>query len=373
MKVIYNLFILLLTSFLLLSCENFMDIHKDYIEGGEIIYAPKPDSVSFIAGKGQILFRGWVYNGVNVEKLIVKWNNGNDSVAIPAQFKTGMDSLEMMLTDMEEKSYTFQIYTIDNFGHLSLTVTDFGSSYGDIYASSLIDRRIKSIGLTDMIGTVEWFSAPEGIIFNEVRYKHSNGVTSIARVPDTEFSTVLSPRPTANSELEYRSLYIPESESVDTFYTAWVKYPDLFPATFIYDKSNWKIESFSDDKPSDGGGVNTLIDNNLDSYWHSQWGPDIAVPHWAIIDMVSPKKIAYFDVYRRNGSTDTKTVQLFASNNSDPDSSEWVEIGQGVFTSGNKLTIQATSDFEGRYLKVYLPDSNRPPFTSVAEIYVYGN
>lgn len=373
MNVIYRLFILLFTSFLLVSCDNFMDIHKEYIEGGEIIYAPKPDSVSFIAGREQILFRGWVYNGVNVEKVIVKWNNGNDSLIIPVQFNTGMDSIEVMLTNMEEKSYTFQVYTIDNYGHHSLILTDFGSSYGDVYASSLMDRRIKSVGLTDVNGTIEWFSAPEGIIYNEVRYTQSSGDLLVTRVPNTEFSTVLTPRPAANSEFEYRSLYIPESESVDTFYTAWVKHADLFPATFPYDKVNWSVVSFSDHKPSDGGGVGTILDNNLDSFWHSEWQPDMPLPHWAIVDMESPKKIAYFDIYRRKGNTDTKTVQLFASNDSDPDSPDWVLIGEGVFTSGDKMTIQAISDFEGRYLKVYLPDSNRAPFTSVAEIYVFGN
>jgi hypothetical protein len=89
--------------------------------------------------------------------------------------------------------------------------------------------------------------------------------------------------------------------------------------------------------------------------------------------MASPKKIAYFDIYRRRGNTDAKTVQLFVSNTDDPDSPDWVEIGEGVFTSGDKLTIEATSTFQGRYLKLYLPDSNRAPFTSIAEVYVYGN
>lgn len=372
MKIINRLILIIISFVVLYSCEDFMDIHKKYIEDGEIIYSQKPDSVSFIAGKNRILFRGWMYNGVNVKNLNILWNNGSDSISVPVSFNTGMDSIEIMIPDMPEKSYTFDIYSIDNFGHKSLKVTDFGSSYGDFYASSLIDRRIKNVDLTDKSGIIEWFSAPEGLIYNEVRYERSDGEFSVKRVPDSIFTTVLTPRPASNTILEYRSLYIPERESVDTFYTDWVDYIDPFPATFLYDRSNWSIADFSDDKPSDGGGVATLIDGNLETYWHSQWGPDIPLPHWAIIDMESPKQIAYFDVYRRSGSTDTKTVQLFVSNNSDPDSEDWVEIGEGVYTSGNKLTIEATTDFAGRYLKIYLPDSNRAPFTSVAEIYVYG-
>ncbi len=47
--------------------------------------------------------------------------------------------------------------------------------------------------------------------------------------------------------------------------------------------------------------MNTLIDGNLDSYWHSQYDPHAPLPHWAIIDMASDKSISYFEVYREKG------------------------------------------------------------------------
>ena len=147
-----------------------MDIHKQYIEDGEIIYAPKPDSIAFIGGHNRILFRCWMYNGINVKTINVSWNDGMDSLSIPVTFKTEMDSLEIMLSDMPEKSYTFHTHSVDNFGHHSLIVTNFGSSYGDIYISSLTNRRIKGLSLTDKFGTIEWFSAPEGLIANEIKY-----------------------------------------------------------------------------------------------------------------------------------------------------------------------------------------------------------
>ena len=372
MKVINKLFLIVISFVIITSCEDIMDIHKVYIEQGEIIYAQKPDSISFIAGKNRVLFKGWMYNAVNIKTLNILWDNGVDSISIPVSFNTGMDSIEVIIPDLPEKSYTFNVYSTDNFGHRSLNLTNFGSSYGDIYTSSIIDRRIKSIGLTDKAGVIDWFSAPEGLIYNEVRYELTNGEKLVVRVSDSIFTTSLSPLPASSTVLEYRSLYIPEEESVDTFYTEWVDYLNPFPATFLYDRTNWTIAGFSDDKPSDGGGVGTLIDGDLSTYWHSQWGPDVPLPHWAIIDMESPKQIASMDIYRRAGSGDTKTVQLFISNSSDPNSDDWLAIGEGVFVSGDKITIESISDFAGRYLKILLPDSNRPPFTAVAEIYVYG-
>jgi hypothetical protein len=36
------------------SCDDMMDTHRKYLEGGEIIYAPKVDSLVFHNGKGRV-------------------------------------------------------------------------------------------------------------------------------------------------------------------------------------------------------------------------------------------------------------------------------------------------------------------------------
>ena len=69
MKRIYSLAILAASILSFTSCEDFMDIHEEYIEGGEIIYAPKPDSIAFIAGKERILFFCRTYNSPNVKSV----------------------------------------------------------------------------------------------------------------------------------------------------------------------------------------------------------------------------------------------------------------------------------------------------------------
>ena len=54
MKKVYALIAFVISVLSITSCDDFMDVHKEYIEGGEIIYAPKPDSLRFIAGKERI-------------------------------------------------------------------------------------------------------------------------------------------------------------------------------------------------------------------------------------------------------------------------------------------------------------------------------
>lgn len=363
-------FLMLLLTFGI-SCEDFMEIHKEYIEGGEIVYAPKPDSVAFVAGQNRVLFRGWIYNGVNVKSINVRWNSGQDSISIPVTFNTEMDSIEVIIDNLPEKSYTFDVYSIDNFGHRSLTVTNFGSSYDELYAVTLMPRRIKSISLTEEEGLIEWFAAAEGLVGNEVKYVKTDGTTAIAYMDASAYSIGIDVK--AGTEFEHRSLYIPEEEAIDTFYTAWTKHPQLFPSVYLFNRDEWEVLQVSDQKESDGGGMHTLIDGDLGSYWHSQWGPELPLPHWAIIDMKSSKSVAFMELYRRNGSTDTKTIQIYLGDDPDPAAAGWVLCGENEFTTGDKLRVDMAEGSSGRYIKINLPNSNRNPFTSVAEVYVYGN
>jgi len=375
MKRIYSLAILAASILSFTSCEDFMDIHEEYIEGGEIIYAPKPDSVSFIAGKGRVLFNCRTYNAPNVRSIDVYWNDGLDSLIIPVELKTGYDSISVILDNLEEKSYTFNIQTTDNFGHKSLFMTDFGTSYGDTYQATLNDRLIESLSLSDQEGTIKWYYAPQYLVRSEIRYVKKDGSQAIAKVPSTD-DLVLLPDVKSGSTFEYRSLYIPEAAAIDTFATAWKEYETPFPTEYKYDRSLWKVLSVSDVSTSEGGGMDALIDDDLRTYWQSAYeGGDAPLPHWAVIDMQTPKKISKVELYRRTGNKDTKSIELYVSEHPEAETADWIKIGTAVFDEGDSSSITLPETIgagKGRYLKLLLPDSNREPYTSVAEVYVYG-
>jgi hypothetical protein len=111
--------------------------------------------------------------------------------------------------------------------------------------------------------------------------------------------------------------------------------------------------------------------------WQSKWSGGAAQPpHWLIIDLGQPLNLVKIELYRRVGAVvDTKTVQLSVSNDPNPDGT-WKSIGMLNYsgTVGDDLrTLDITpdTDTDGRYLKLYLPDSNRFPYVQLAEIYIY--
>ena len=261
MKKIQSSLLIIMALSVLVSCEDFMDVHEEYIGGGEIIYSPKTDSIAFVAGRERIMFRFWLYNSPNVKSVNLYWNNDLDSLIVPVTPTTGLDSTDVILPDMPEKSYTFNVRTVDKYGHVSLTMTDFGTSYGEFFQSSLAHRRIRDVSITDKGGEISWFSAAEDLVGNEIRYETNEGAKAVVWMPASE-NSILCPGAKTSSTFEYRSLFIPEEQAIDTFAVEWTVYETPFPAIYQYDKSGWTVVGYSDQEVSDGGGVTSLLDEN---------------------------------------------------------------------------------------------------------------
>lgn len=376
MKKLYNSTLILLLILFGTSCEDFMDIHKDYIKDGEIVYAPKADSIQFIAGKERVEFVFWLENSPNVKTVDLYWNSRNDSLIIPVTPTAGLDSFYFTVPNLPEGAYTFDVKTTDNFGHSSLYLTGFGNTYGEFYQSSLANRRVRGIDFTEEGNIINWFSALDGMLWTDIKYTTNDGKTNTIRL-DRDVQSILCPDSKVGTNFEYSSSFIPEELSIDTFSVAWEQYPGKFISK--YDRSGWSVLAVSDEKESDGGGKNTLIDDDLGSYWHSFYGdPNAPLPHWAVIDMTSAKKIAKIETYRRPGNGDAKTIQYFVGPDPDANASTWTKIGETNFASGkDRIDINITNSSStlslGRYLKLVVTDSNNSPHSSIAEIYVYGD
>ncbi|MDR2425020.1 MAG: DUF4998 domain-containing protein [Prevotellaceae bacterium] len=126
--------------------------------------------------------------------------------------------------------------------------------------------------ISGLLAEIQWYGAPDDFFCSEIRYTDINSNTAIVRTFPNEMQTSC-PNIKVGTEIETRSLYLPNN-SIDTFYVEWER---IVPVV-RFNKSGWSIVAFSDQREDDGGGVNSLIDDNLDNYWHSQWGPNAPLP-----------------------------------------------------------------------------------------------
>lgn len=406
---------------LLWSCDNMMDVHKPFMEGGEKVYTQKLDEFNFFAGHNQVYFKFYMANTTNIKSVDLYWDE--DSLIIPMP-PHGWSLVTVPAT--EERSYTFRIRTTDIFGHHSLWSTGFANSYGNYFSESLINRSVKSFQLTNnnTNGEIIWFPPASNLVRSEVRYKDPAGIEQILNVP---FGQNITQCPElATNRFEVRSFFLPEPTALDTFQTDWQEVTPVFKLP----TNNWAVKYCNSwhGQPSLTGTQNMphfIFDGNYTTFWHTSYGnyavgthpldPTITrdpAPFTIVIDMGEPVEIAQIDVYRRLSNNNTQTVAVYApvvddelltdedikwlgnipvtynnhsifKNYSYPgvENDKWVELGRieypndsGLDTPEKNLRVVDASgrNIKSRYVKLILPNSRSNGNVSIAEIAVHG-
>lgn len=207
---------------LMASCSK-MDDYKKYTEGGEISYTGKLDSARIYSGKYRALLNGLFIADPKVKKCVVYWNNKADSVVIPVNRTPKVDTLKYFINNISEGVHNFIIYTYDAAGNRSIPVYKTGRVYGDRYQSTLSNRGINA-GFTNELGvTALEFGGMDrlsGVFATELIYVDNTNTQRTVRIPIATTNYTLANFKEKTS-IKYRTLFLPDSLSIDTFYTAY--------------------------------------------------------------------------------------------------------------------------------------------------------
>ncbi|GAP71538.1 hypothetical protein SAMD00024442_134_2 [Candidatus Symbiothrix dinenymphae] len=380
MKTRINLVSAFAVILMMTACEGMMDVHKDYLEGGEKVYLSKPLSVNFRAGYGRVVAELVLYNSPNVKTVDISWNNGNggkETQSTPVSPSTGLDTLFIPITGLEEKAYTFTLVTSDAYGNHSLPFTDAGTVYDTLFQASTVHQPISQIVLTEDGGQLSWTESLDYLLGSEIRYASGSNDTLTVFAP-ADVSASL-PNVKIGSKVTYRSLFLPEPSAIDTFYTAWAEYETAFPATLLLDKTRFGLVGVSSESSVDNCVGAMANDNNTATYWQSYWNPvgyaGAPFPHWIIFDLNESRHVIRVILTRRSDQAATKTVQVFVGDDPAHDAVTWKLIGSVLFPNSNPpqqtLDVVPATDSQGRYLKVNYIDSHQNTYVSLAEIDVY--
>lgn len=209
------------------SCKNIMDFHQEFIKNGEIVYLAKLDSVVSYSGKGRVQLSGYLNNAFNVNKIMVYWNNKADSMAFNYAKVKDTDSLNLIIPNLEEKSYIFDIYTVNNVGNRSIKVSVAGTSYGKLYRDNLAPRTSKGFSFDGKILKSIWLAADALEKGTQISYTTESNTTAILFLPKDSTQIVLTNQKYGTS-LSYQTVYVPEKTSIDTFYTALTVRPVIY-------------------------------------------------------------------------------------------------------------------------------------------------
>lgn len=203
-----------------IGCSKMEDYHQDFIKNGEIVYTGRADSLRVYPGRNRIALSWLLLSDPSIVQCKVYWDDRSDSVTIPVKRTAGVDTVKIVLNNLTEKAYTFDIYTYDAAGHSSVKVDTIGMVYGDNYAGALFNRPFKSITHSTDTARLEWSGVSSQCIGVEIHYTDRQGLArTIWSYPADKLTKL--PLLSKGSSFTYRSLFVPARNAIDTFYTAY--------------------------------------------------------------------------------------------------------------------------------------------------------
>src|SRR5690606_23424228 len=117
------------------------------------------------------------------------WDNRRDSLEIAITDPARPDTIQVVLADMEEKSYTFEVFTRDGQGNISVKSEILGTVYGDTYRNSLLTRAVRNLSVSEDTLVVDWMPAEETSIGDSLIYEDTEGKLNRLFVSSTEDTT----------------------------------------------------------------------------------------------------------------------------------------------------------------------------------------
>lgn len=354
------------------ACSD-MEEYKDlYLKGGEISYTGKLDSVKVYSGHERVMLEGLFMADPKVTGCIIYWNNGEDSLDVPIERTDGVDTLRQII-NLPENLYNFELYTYDQYGNRSVAVYASGESYGPNFISQLTNRPLRGETVADASGlTLNFLPVDQtlGPVCTVLAYTNTEGKEDTVHVDVQESSKVIEDYKKGTT-VEYYTQYVPDTLCIDTFDTERTQ---VMPLNKIESIS---VLGFSSEEPTgENNGQNGkaihVIDNNVDTYWHSQWQaahPDF--PHYLSFDLATVHNVKAIALTpRQNVDNMVKDFEVYSS----ADGDEWDLIGSftKVLAQNAIQYFELPQSVDTRYVKIVLLNSySTDPHTALAEIAVY--
>jgi len=206
---------------LFLSCSDMDEHYKDFLDGGEIIYPGRVDSVKVHPGNLRVQLEWLLLSDPNiVECKVIVDHKTDNPIKIPIERTEKVDTIRTFVENLTEGIHVFDIYSLDKNNNVSVKVEVHGSAYGVNFNETLTNRRISktSYSDTDQSATITWNSSPEQSIGVEVRYTNTEGEDCTVLTKNNESVTILTDF-LKGSEVKYKTRFVPEDNAVDIFYS----------------------------------------------------------------------------------------------------------------------------------------------------------
>ena len=308
------------------SCGDMESIHEDYLQG-EQVYAGKLDTLKIRPGYYRAQLEGQTQFLGNSNQIIIEYDEQTDVYEInPENIENGIYT--MILPNLDEKSYEFNVTTQDDLGNLSVSQIVAGSVVGDIFVSDQDPREIDNFTFEDDGTYANFFgnAQSENVIFTIIDYENeSDGISKDTLFYSDSRLKIEQYKPLGN--LQTTSVIQSGIDGIDSIALTSLNYtmPDL-PYS-ILDKNYIRLINMPSDNPGTYNNANPneyLFDGNAnwngnDMFTYNS-GPN-SIPHHFTIDLGVNTVLRRVDIDMINPEIDSSSnptgIQVWGRDNLD--------------------------------------------------------
>ena len=220
------------------SCKDQDDIYKQWVVPGGSVYPEKANGLKAKLGYKRVQLKWAAPKDPSVAKAVITWDNGDQTKELDYSSFAGQDSITLVIDQLKEQSYTFNIVNYDKDGNKSMQSENTASPYGDIWLSTHAERTIKSAEMKGADANVSLDFGTNEMVATKFRYLNADGEWVVTEpVPSAQASTVFA-NAKGGVRYQYSSGYCP-AEGLDTIWNDWSKSPT--PIASRLDPSEWEV------------------------------------------------------------------------------------------------------------------------------------
>ncbi|MGV8091073.1 MAG: DUF4998 domain-containing protein [Mangrovibacterium sp.] len=203
-------------SFMSSGCGPMDERYSELIEDGPILYISKPDdkSIQVSPGRNRLKISWPKSNDPRGKYAVVSWANNTKSTKVDIN-QTGMT--EVVIDNLTEGSYIFDITLFDLLGNTSLPVSKVGTVYGEDYERYLINWSLNGFTLSSGYAVLTFAEPKDNTIAGSKITWSSNGSgkklfagSDLKTVTIEDFNSL---------SFACNTVYLPETTAIDSFYS----------------------------------------------------------------------------------------------------------------------------------------------------------
>lgn len=192
------------------------DIHRQYIDDGEIIYRVKPTDLKCLPGRNRAQINWKLINPTLVTHCNIYHKDSLIKTVSIAETNNDTIYVNTIIDNLDEGQFDFEVYSLDVLGNRSIKSDIFVTTYGSKYEKQLKPKRIESINIFDDFIEVKWYSTDTSL-FTEIYYKDKNNTDKTIKIKPEETVTKIFDF-VLDNEFYTRTYYKPSENAIDSFW-----------------------------------------------------------------------------------------------------------------------------------------------------------